>query len=307
MFFRAALKRKVISSNPFADVTAKAATSMEGERFVSPEETAQLLEACPNHDWRAIVALARYGGLRCPSDVLSLRWQGIDWVRERMIVTSPKTEHHPGKGSRVVPLFPEVRAVLEAAFDAAPEGAVYVVDERLRQSALRASGWRNCNLRIQFERVVKRAGLTPWRRLFHALRKSRETELVKAHPIHVVTTWLGNTPRIAMKHYLMVTEADFAAAVEKGAGGNPEIVIPAAQISAHSPSATMPTPSTTTKLPSPQHHVVMVQLGLWRRMVTESLAERTGFEPAEEVLLAHRFSKPALSTTQPPLRVQSRQ
>jgi hypothetical protein len=33
--------------------------------------------------------------------------------------------------------------------------------------------------------------------------------------MHVVTAWLGNTPRIALKHYLTPTEADFC----KAAGG----------------------------------------------------------------------------------------
>lgn len=42
------------------------------------------------------------------------------------------------------------------------------------------------------------------------MRASRETELVSAgYPIHVVTAWLGNTPAIAQKHYLLTTEADF--------------------------------------------------------------------------------------------------
>jgi hypothetical protein len=66
---------------------------------------------------------------------------------------------------------------------------------------------------------VKRAGLQSWPRLFHAMRASRETELAKQCPIHVVTAWLGNTPRIALKHYLQVTDADFeqaAKAPEKG-------------------------------------------------------------------------------------------
>jgi len=78
-------------------------------------------------------------------------------------------------------------------------------------------GWRNCNLRTQFERLVKRAGLQPWPRLFHALRASRETELAREYPIHVVRAWLGNIPRIAMKHYLPVTDADFARASRGGA------------------------------------------------------------------------------------------
>ena len=50
--------------------------------------------------------------------------------------------------------------------------------------------------------------------LFHAMRASRETELAKEYPIHVVTSWLGNTPRIALKHYLQVTDTDFERAAE---------------------------------------------------------------------------------------------
>ena len=65
--------------------------------------------ACPNTDWRTIVALCRYGGLRCPSEVLTLKWADVDWEHGRFRVHSPKTEHHPGKEVREVPLFPELR------------------------------------------------------------------------------------------------------------------------------------------------------------------------------------------------------
>ena len=185
------------------------------QRFVTREETGRLLEACPNTDWRVIVALCRFGGLRCPSEVLALRWQEVDWERQRVRVRSPKTEHHAGKASREMPLFPELAAMLAEAFDVAPEGAVYVVaDNGYRQAADTPSGWRNCNMRTQFGRIIERAGLEPWPRLFHAMRASRETELAAEYPVHVVTAWLGNTPRIAMKHYLMTTEADF----QKAAG-----------------------------------------------------------------------------------------
>jgi hypothetical protein len=52
------------------------------------------------------------------------------------------------------------------------------------------------------------------------MRASRETELAKEYPIHIVCQWLGNTPRIALKHYLQVTDADFekAAKVEEKSG-----------------------------------------------------------------------------------------
>ncbi len=213
-FFKAATKRKLIPSNPFAEVGAKATIDPDRERFITREETDRLLAACTSTDWRVIVALSRIGGLRCPSEVLTLKWVDVDWERGRFRVHSPKTEHHPGKETRDVPLFPELRAILEEAHAAAENGTVYVVGKHAyRLAADTPKGWKNCNLRTQFLRVVKRAGMSPWPRLFHSLRASRETELAREYPIHVVTAWLGNTPKIAMKHYLMTTEDDFSKAI----------------------------------------------------------------------------------------------
>jgi len=103
-------------------------------------------------------------------------------------VQSPKTEHHVDKASRTIPLFAELQPILLEAFELAPEGAVYIVGGNHREAANTPSGWRNCNLPTQFKRLIKRAGLTPWPRLFHAMRASRETELAKEFPIHVVTS-----------------------------------------------------------------------------------------------------------------------
>jgi hypothetical protein len=43
-------------------------------------------------------------------------------------------------------------------------------------------------------------------------RASRQTELQREFPLHVVCSWLGNSPRIAQQSYLLVTEDDFAKA-----------------------------------------------------------------------------------------------
>lgn len=206
--FRAAVRHKLIAADPFAEVSIQA-TMPDRMHFISVENTTKILEACPSRDWRLIVCLARYGGLRCPSEVLSLTWQDVNWENERITVHSPKTEHHPGKDARVIPLFPELRLILEEAFEAAPEGAVYVVDEKYRKAAMGKAGWRGCNLRTTFEKIIRRAGLTPWPRLFHNLRSSRETELADRFPMHVVTAWLGHTEEIARKHYCQVTDEHF--------------------------------------------------------------------------------------------------
>jgi hypothetical protein len=44
------------------------------------------------------------------------------------------------------------------------------------------------------------------------MRATRENELAAAHPAHTAAKWIGNSVTVAMKHYLMVSEADFAAA-----------------------------------------------------------------------------------------------
>ncbi len=214
MVFRAMVRRKLIVANPFDDVSVKATMALGRQRFITREETDRLLAACPNVDWRVIVSLCRFGGLRCPSEVLSVTWRDVDWDRRRVRVPSPKTEHHPGKASREIPLFPELAAALSEAFDAAPEGTVYIVDVRMRKSAQGPAGWRNCNLRTTFEKIVRRAGLEPWPRLFHNLRASRETELCERFPLHVVASWLGNTPTIAQRHYLQTTEQHFQQALQ---------------------------------------------------------------------------------------------
>ena len=54
-------------------------------------------------------------GLRCPSEVLSLKWDGFDWEHSRFRVDSPKTEHHPNGAYRIAPLFPELRPFVEEA------------------------------------------------------------------------------------------------------------------------------------------------------------------------------------------------
>jgi integrase len=214
MLFRSMVRNKVISENPFADVKSSAAGIRDRQRFVTRDEILRVLDACPNHHWRSIVALARYGGLRCPSEVLSLRWQDVDWDTGRIVVQSPKTEHHAGQATRTIPLFPELRPILCEAFDLAPDGAVYVVDEKFRKAAMGPGGWANANLRTTFEKIVRRAGIETWPRLFHNLRASRETELVEKFPVQVVTSWLGNTQAVAMRHYLMTTAEHFDLAVK---------------------------------------------------------------------------------------------
>jgi hypothetical protein len=63
-------------------------------------------------------------------------------------------------------------------------------------------------------KIIARAGLEPWEKLFQNLRATRETELAEIYPMHVVCAWIGNSPAVAAKHYLQVTDAHFAEAAQ---------------------------------------------------------------------------------------------
>lgn len=208
-FFRAAARRKLIIENPFADMRGVGVkANKEREFFVSRETAARALAACPDDQWRLIFALSRYGGLRCPSEHLALRLSDVDLPRGRLNVRSPKTEHHDGKASRTVPIFPELRPYLAAVWDQAEPGDGFLIT-RYRDN--------NANLRTQLLRILARAGVDPWPKLFQNLRSTRETELAETFPIHVVCEWIGNSAAVAAKHYLQVTEAHFEEAAQKAA------------------------------------------------------------------------------------------
>ncbi len=138
-----------------------------------------------------------------PSELLALKWEDIDWDLGRITIESKKTKRQ-GKPYRIIPLFAELRSILEDAREVAPEGAVFVIS-RYRQ--------KNANLRTQFERILRRAKVQPWTRLFHSMRASRQTELQNRFPGHVVADWMGNSEAIAFKHYLMTTDDHFEQAV----------------------------------------------------------------------------------------------
>ena len=84
-----------------------------------------------------------------------------------------------------MPLFPELLPHLELCFDQAEPGEEFVITRYRRP---------NSNLRTLMMKIIRRAGLKPWPKLFQNLRSTRETEL-------------------AAKHYLQLTDDHFAKAV----------------------------------------------------------------------------------------------
>lgn len=213
---RLAERKGLCESNPFAELVSGSERNESRLHFVDKATIDKVIYAAPNAEWRLIIALARYGGLRTPSETLALKWTDVDWESERLTVPSPKTERC-GKGYRIIPLFPELRPYLTEVWETTKQGSSHIITRYRVQ---------NTNLRTHFLRIIRRAGVQPWERLFHNLRASRQTELENSFPSHVVADWLGNSMSIARRHYLTTTEDHFRAAVQEssGATGGAEVV-----------------------------------------------------------------------------------
>ena len=212
--FRDAARRRVIQANPFAEIRSPP-RSAGTKYYVSIEETQRLLEACPSQDWRTIIALCRFAGLRCPSEVLLLTWDRVQFDQERMIVRSPKTEHHEGKKERVVPITQELMVHLRDAHNSVPTGSTFVVtNDKLREAAQGVKGWRCANLRTQLLRILRRVDMKPWPLPFINLRSSCQTDFTQEFSEYIVNQWIGNSQAVARRHYLQVTEDHFARAAK---------------------------------------------------------------------------------------------
>ncbi len=200
-FWRKAVRWKLAAENPFEGLKSGHQNNPERTKFIPREIIDRAIAEAPDTEWKAIIALSRYAGLRCPSETFALKWQDVNWAGQGSIrVTCPKLAHIPKYASRTVPLFEELRPYLLALFEEAEPGTEYVITKHRLACK---------NLRQEFGRILARAGINPWPRLFHNLRASRETELMRDFDLVQACEWIGNSPAIAAAHY--------AAAIDRGA------------------------------------------------------------------------------------------
>jgi integrase len=170
-FFRDAVRRRMLPENPFEDVEGPRGSDSDRQVYVSTEIVERLIDATPSLEWKLLLAMARYQGLRFPSEPFSLTWDCVDWERGQLRVPSPKTEVH-GKPWRVVPIMPPVRPDLEALFEAPPPGRVYIFHELRQRESTRAAErgwWASVNVCQHLLRLIRRIGERPSPRLWHTL------------------------------------------------------------------------------------------------------------------------------------------
>ena len=215
-FFRAMLEAKVITNNPFASVKSIKDVDETQKVYIPDEDIHKVMKFAPDAEWRLIIALWRFGGLRRSSEVLRLKWEHVRWDQGKIIIPISKTARH-GKSSRVIPIFHELSGPLREVRDQAGKEDVYVIEKHcpkmMKMSEGRKEGNHAANLIPAFNKIVTSAGLKPWPMPGHNMRGSLVTDLYNGkYPdigIHTIAKWLGHSPEVAMKHYTRVKEADY--------------------------------------------------------------------------------------------------
>ena len=213
MLYRFAIRSRYLDRNPFDDVP-KGVPRTDCNVFVPAAVCERVLSELPDSQWRLLFAMSRWGGLRTPSEHRRLRWCDVDWEKDKFLVHSSKTEHHSGHETRWVPIFPELAPLLAERFEDASDGDELVLPMMAR--------FADCTFSHRIKRVMDLIGVERWARFFHSMRATRQTELERVWPTHVVCYWLGNSTDIARRHYLMTTDEDFAKAAQ-----NPTQQVPA--------------------------------------------------------------------------------
>jgi integrase len=208
------------------------------EKLVTPETIEHLLNEPLTFEFKLLLNVVRWTGCRI-GEALILRWDDVSFDEDDpRIELREKDTAHSGvdrskNPTRTVPLFTELRPVLEQARELAAEDDEYVFNELgdLRKKPdfelANENGQRvregryETNVGGHLTRAIRRAGLEIWPQPWHAIRDFRLNELSRlGYRQAEISVWCGNSESVRQRHYgaTAVTAADR----RKAAGAQPE-------------------------------------------------------------------------------------
>ena len=199
---RYAVDAEWIQRNPFDKIAAGTTTNHDRQVYVDREVLYKVMAYCRDDYDRLLLALARFGGLRIPSEVRRLRFS--DFVANEIRI-HPETK----TGARAVPLFGEVREIFDRIVvnlgqDYQPSNFVFVKLGNFRQRIVAA---------------ICAAGVELWAKLFVNLRSSCITDMVeRRYSEKMLDAMFGNSSIVRSRHYIQFRkDKEYAKALEDNA------------------------------------------------------------------------------------------
>lgn len=199
-----AIKRRVCAESPWLDCKSTPRKVAKEVLDITDAGVSQLVEAGNSDQWRSLVALCAWAGMR-RGEALRVGWQDCQWDRHRIRVRLPDGQQDADTkhAERWTLMTPELERVLRECFDRAPEGSAGPCD-----------GMPTDNLDRDMGVLIRRAGMVPWPRPFHALRAWRVSTWKLKYPGPVVDAWLGHSEEVSDEHYFGVRDEVFGLETE---------------------------------------------------------------------------------------------
>jgi integrase len=217
-FFGYALKKKLIPENPFEGQKVKRQDNPDRRVYIPRENLQTLIDSVSNPVWKALISIVRWTGCRI-GEALLLKWSDIQWEDGKINMPSPKTARY-GVPNRMMPLWNELRPILEELRrNAAPE-SIYVIEDICNLPPTKREDERHSkNTATQLTRYIEAADLDVWPKVWQNIRATRENELeLEGHREFAVRAWIGHSQKVAERNYRQITEEDFSKAVKSSSG-----------------------------------------------------------------------------------------
>lgn len=186
--FRAAIREGLVSYNPFSSLeTIDTSDSQERKPF-TPGEVADLMKHAPDAEWRGLILVACFTGLRL-GDAARLSWSSVDLETKRITLIPSKTKKK--KREVRIPIHPDLLAFFESVpiHSDKPDAPVFEklskveigaragLSQAFNKLMAKAGVDRGKPSRVIKEGEERGVGRITYERGFHSLR-------------HTFTTWL---------------------------------------------------------------------------------------------------------------------
>lgn len=189
--FQRAVDTDLIAFNPF-DRVKMPAVQVRSFETVPVDDVERLAGVLAEPLARAVL-IARYAGLR-RNEIIRMEW---DWVDSASISVRAEDDIETTKQrARKVPVVPALAAHMRAWREAdRGKGRVY-------------RGSTN-NVERDIKAGMVAAGLDPWEKPLHTLRKNCQQDWLAQYPEPDVAKWMGNSPLVGRIHYHKVESQAF--------------------------------------------------------------------------------------------------
>ncbi len=164
-------------------------------------------------EMQAVLALARWCGLRIASEVVTLRVSSVDLAADRLLIDDSKRSHRQSRGPPVIrklPLFSGVRPYLMPLLKRKCNPNDYLLPTLGGQDPQVVGSL----LRQRVYRAIDSLGMDRWPRVFHSVRATRQTQLKELFGEKVACDWVGNSTDVFRQNYELIDDEIFTRAVE---------------------------------------------------------------------------------------------